>query len=311
MKKTVTNLNRVLGLCLVLTVAMAGVVHSQVIIPPDDPADLQDMPLAFNMDTDAVDWEGFTFHEFLGVGLERIPNPDQSGINTTNYVLQYIKNGEQPWAGVFYNTADVMELTEDSEFSIKIWAPRSGFDVLLKLEMQSASDVNTGDLFAEVTESDTWTELTWNISELMGGSFDAIQGAPLDRVVIIVDMDGGNGDGGSNWTFYMDDFEYDSGEGTNVERIDSDIPQSIALHQNYPNPFNPTTSIQFSLPESAHATLEVYNMLGQRVATLVNESLSAGTHTATFDASDLSSGVYLYRLHAGSEVLTRKLTLVK
>lgn len=311
MKNIVTNIQRVLGLCLVLSISMAGVVQSQDILPPDDPADLQDLPLEFNMDTEEVNWEGFTFHEFLGVGLARIPNPHSSGINTSEYVLQYQKNGAEPWAGIFYNTDGVMELTEDSEFRLKIWSPRANIEALLKLEMRTAADVNTGDLFAEITTSGEWIELTWDISELMGDGFSAIAGAPLDRVVIIMDMAGGTGDGGEDWIWFMDDFTYDDGQGTSTERIDSAIPQAVALHQNYPNPFNPTTSIQFSLPESAHATLEVYNMLGQRVATLVNETLSAGTHSANFDASELSSGVYLYRLHAGNEVLTRKLTLVK
>lgn len=311
MKKTVTNIHRVLGLCLVLTISMAGVVQSQEIIPPDDPADLQDMPLEFNMDTDAVDWTDFTFHDFEGAALARIENPDKSGLNTTDYVLQYIKAGGEAWAGFFYNTDEIMELDENSEFTLKVWSNRSDINALLKLEMRSAPDVNTGDLFAEVTASGEWIELTWNFSELMGEDMAALDGAPLDRVVIIMDLEGGAGDGSDPFVWYLDDFAYDDGEGTNVERIDSGIPQSVALYQNYPNPFNPTTSIQFSLPASAHATLEVYNMLGQRVATLVNETLSAGTHTANFDASELSSGVYLYRLHAGNEVMTRKLTLVK
>ncbi|GEM_PF-1849271 len=311
MKKLVTNLQKVLGLCLVLTVSMAGVVHSQDIIPPDDVADLQEMPLIFNMDTDAVDWEGFTFHDFEGAALARIANPDQSEGNPSDFVLQYIKAGGQPWAGFFYETDEIMELTEDSEFRLNVWSPRADIQALVKLEMRTAPDVNTGDLFADITVSGEWVELTWNFSELMGEDFDAVVGAPFDRVVIIMDLDGGTGDGGSNFTWYLDDFTYDDGDAVSTENITSGIPQSVKLNQNYPNPFNPNTTIQFSLPESSHATLEVYNMLGQRVATLVNETLTAGTHTANFDASDLSSGVYLYRLQAGNEVQTRKLTLVK
>lgn len=91
----------------------------------------------------------------------------------------------------------------------------------------------------------------------------------------------------------------------------SNLPEQIALNQNYPNPFNPTTNIEYSLNEASDVTLEVYNMTGQRVAILENSSQSAGTHSVSFDASTLSSGVYLYRLQAGSTVLTRKMTLIK
>ncbi|MCC5933812.1 MAG: T9SS type A sorting domain-containing protein [Candidatus Cyclonatronum sp.] len=90
-----------------------------------------------------------------------------------------------------------------------------------------------------------------------------------------------------------------------------DAPVRIALEQNYPNPFNPTTNIRFALEEAGHASLTVYDMLGRQVAVLVNERLSAGTHTFGFDAANLSSGVYLYRLQAGGQTMTRSMTLMK
>jgi len=90
-----------------------------------------------------------------------------------------------------------------------------------------------------------------------------------------------------------------------------DLPNEFSLNQNYPNPFNPTTQISYELPQQSNVLLEVYDMSGRQIATLVNESVSAGTHTVNFDASNLSSGVYLYKLQTGSAVLTRKLTLIK
>lgn len=90
-----------------------------------------------------------------------------------------------------------------------------------------------------------------------------------------------------------------------------ETPVSFALDQNYPNPFNPTTNIRFGLPEAADVTLEIFNMLGQRVDVLVNENRTSGYHTITFDAGNLSSGVYIYRIQAGSFVETRKLTVIK
>ncbi len=90
-----------------------------------------------------------------------------------------------------------------------------------------------------------------------------------------------------------------------------EIPAQVMLDQNYPNPFNPATSIRFGLPEASDVRLDVYNVLGQKVATLLNENRSAGFHTVSFDAGNLSSGMYLYQLQAGDIVQIRQLTLVK
>lgn len=101
-----------------------------------------------------------------------------------------------------------------------------------------------------------------------------------------------------------------SGTGTSIDGT-SELPASIVLSQNYPNPFNPSTVIGFALPESGDVKLEVYDMTGRLVRTLVNESRVAGYHEVAFDASQLSSGVYTYNLKTGNTNISRKLTLVK
>jgi len=88
-------------------------------------------------------------------------------------------------------------------------------------------------------------------------------------------------------------------------------PRGFVLSPNYPNPFNPSTVIGYQLGVSGHATLKVYNLLGREVATLVNEAKSAGTYEVTFDASDLSSGVYIYRLAVGGFSASGKMVLVR
>lgn len=98
---------------------------------------------------------------------------------------------------------------------------------------------------------------------------------------------------------------------TTNNALPSDLPASVTLAQNFPNPFNPTTNISYTLPENGHVRLAVYNLLGQQVAALVDGAMSAGSHTVTFDASSLSSGVYVYRLEASGQVLSKRMTLMK
>jgi hypothetical protein len=93
--------------------------------------------------------------------------------------------------------------------------------------------------------------------------------------------------------------------------VDINAPIQFELAQNYPNPFNPSTTIKFSLPQNSFVTLKVYNALGQEVSTLVNGFTESGTHSINFDASNLNSGIYFYKLDAGKYSDVRKMTLIK
>ncbi|MBD3169990.1 MAG: DUF4397 domain-containing protein [candidate division Zixibacteria bacterium] len=99
-----------------------------------------------------------------------------------------------------------------------------------------------------------------------------------------------------------------------ITRLSGDgagIPVKFSLNQNYPNPFNPATNIEFALPTGSDVSLRVYNVMGQEIETLVDGYMDAGVHQVSFDASDHSSGLYFYRLNAGSFSDTRKMMLVK
>ncbi|MEW5995466.1 MAG: FlgD immunoglobulin-like domain containing protein, partial [Candidatus Zixiibacteriota bacterium] len=96
----------------------------------------------------------------------------------------------------------------------------------------------------------------------------------------------------------------------------TEVPADYALNQNYPNPFNPTTEIGFTLPTALEVKLEVFNLLGQRVKTLVDGRLDAGAHTVSWNATDdagrpVSSGVYFYRIQAGDFIEAKKMMLLK
>ena len=94
-------------------------------------------------------------------------------------------------------------------------------------------------------------------------------------------------------------------------REEESIPTQFSLSQNFPNPFNPTTEIRFEVGGLGFVSLKIYDILGRVVATLVNENLSAGSYIATWDASKFPSGMYFYKLQAGTFSKTKKLILLK
>ncbi len=117
--------------------------------------------------------------------------------------------------------------------------------------------------------------------------------------------------------YWSESRSFETGDIVSVEQIDNAIPTEFSLEQNYPNPFNPATTIRFGLPSEAIVYLEVYNMLGQRIATLISgEHYAAGMYEAVWDSRDdagnpVSSGVYIYRISAGDYVNIKKMLLMK
>ena len=101
-------------------------------------------------------------------------------------------------------------------------------------------------------------------------------------------------------------FEY-----SKIIEIDVDVPLEFELSQNYPNPFNPSTTIKYSLPVTSYVKLSVFNILGEEVQILMNETKDAGTYAINFNASQLNSGIYFYRLQAGDFIQVKKMTLLK
>ena len=96
-----------------------------------------------------------------------------------------------------------------------------------------------------------------------------------------------------------------------VVQVSTNLISTFELKQNYPNPFNPSTQISFSLAQNGFVTLSVFNLLGQEVKNLVNRGMEAGSHSISFDASSLQSGVYIYKLTSSGSTLTRKMMLLK
>jgi hypothetical protein len=149
----------------------------------------------------------------------------------------------------------------------------------------------------------SWTQFQVNVGYSGAGT--------PDTCVINVSVIGPNTgtDYHVNSTALVDDISL---SGTNaVEAAVPAVPDHFALEQNFPNPFNPSTEIRYSVAKSEFTTLKVYDLLGREVAALVSELKEPGTYTARFDAAGLGSGVYYYRLTAGSNTETHKMLLVR
>jgi len=142
--------------------------------------------------------------------------------------------------------------------------------------------------------SETWVSVNIPLTQF----------APVDLTNVFQFKFDGNG------TVYLDNIFF-STTISSVNELDNTIPFDFTLEQNYPNPFNPATNIRFSLPESNQVTLKVYDLLGQEVATLVNQFMNAGTFEISFDASSLPSGVYTYSIMAGNFQSVKKMMLIK
>jgi hypothetical protein len=116
-----------------------------------------------------------------------------------------------------------------------------------------------------------------------------------------------------NLSTLVPEFVVYTGSGTTdvKELVGGRIPGEYSLEQNYPNPFNPTSTISYALPKQSYVTLTVYNILGRVVQTLIDETQEAGLHERQLNASGFASGVYFYRLAAGSFVDTKKMLVIK
>jgi hypothetical protein len=98
---------------------------------------------------------------------------------------------------------------------------------------------------------------------------------------------------------------------TSVEEIPNSLVNTFTLDQNYPNPFNPSTKIRFNLPQAGNVNLSIYNLLGEKVAEVMNQEMTSGTFEVTFDGSNLSSGIYFYKINTNNYTATKKMILMK
>lgn len=241
-------------------------------------------------------------------------NEDFDVENNTNHTITGLNNGT-----TYFIAVTAYDVTgNESDFSSEAQSLPSIEPVLIEPE-NNASDVETIPSFI-------WNTLEGADSYRMQLAF----GENFEEGEIVVDSTGIEGTelsllsslneneqyfwrvGGiysSGMGAWSNVWSFSTGLGTSIET--DDVPMVYSISQNYPNPFNPTTYIRYGLPEASDVQVAIYNIIGQRVAILVSEQKAAGWHSITFDASKLSSGIYFYRINAGSYSETKKLTLIK
>jgi hypothetical protein len=179
----------------------------------------------------------------------------------------------------------------------------------VELEWTTATEVNNYGFEVErkvlnSTEEDNGLNSTWEKVAFVEGAGNS----NATKVYTFVDK---NPVGGTKFAYRLKQLDIDGTFEYSDEIEVKVLPSKYELYQNYPNPFNPTTKIKFSLPENAKVKISVYDILGRELTTLVNKNIEAGYHSINFDATQFTSGVYLYTIETNKFTLAKKMLLLK
>jgi len=235
---------------------------------------------------------------------EVVANPDPDDVNSSEYVLKFLRAAEgNPWGGFWSNEGfDPLQMDDMKYAHYQVWKPRIS-PVRFKVEGSPETDDFEFESMEEQTVVEGWENMTFHYPDA-AGEYPVI--AVMPDFNDPVDLE-------EAITIYIDNIVLsDSADDPLVTSLEQgELPVHLALKQNYPNPFNPGTNIIFELNNADQVTLKVYNMLGQEVATLADGLFSSGQHEVSFNAVGLTSGTYFYRLQTSNRSITRSMTLVK
>jgi D-alanyl-D-alanine carboxypeptidase len=222
-------------------------------------------------------------------------------VDTASGVCTQALSAKVPISGLAFNplTGDLW-LAEQSSSTLG--------DRIYKVNLQTGDTLGVGNTGFSQPLTDIAFDARGNLYGIEGTG----AGAPTNRLARIDTATGKGTEIGSLGLAGMQAIAFSPDAiASGVPYVLAGLPEAFKLEQNYPNPFNPSTTIKFELPKASMVRLSVYDMLGREVSVLVNERKNAGNHEVRFDASGLSSGVYFYRIQAGTYVETRKLLLLR
>jgi hypothetical protein len=226
-------------------------------------------------------------------GVSRLSNNDttwtQAGL-ANNFIRCFVLSGTNLFAGT--DDAGVFLSTDNGTSWTSTGFPTNSFISSLAV---SGTDLFAGTysgVFRSTVGGTIWTAVSTGLTDTSVSSL-AVSGTDLFA-----------GTNGGVWRRPMSEM-------VSVKLTSNPLPTKFNLDQNYPNPFNPSTTIKFELPRASQVSLTVYDVLGRQVSVLVNEKRDAGSYEVKFNGSNLASGVYFYRLQAGSYVDTKKLLLLR
>lgn len=229
-------------------------------------------------------------------------NPQLGETNPGQTVISIFRNADgEPWEGGGIGGLEV-DISTYKTFSLMVFKSDTG---LVQIELQR----NAGNLYLKeyYDTPDAWKTMEFSIPD----SIDSPEDTNVHTLLVAPHVHETAGTDFQGQNMYWDNvYAITSGDVTSNE-FEDNSPFKFRLNQNYPNPFNPSTKISFSLPVSSNVKLEVYDLMGRKVRSLLNGQMNSGEHEIAFDANGLSSGIYIYRLQAGGNVINRMMTLLK
>jgi hypothetical protein len=254
----------------------------------NDPCDgVAANPAVFN-DFECQQNVNFTFSH-SGINFRRVANPDQTGMNTSDFVATYTRNGGEEndvLVGFFDGNLD---LTQNNKIKLDVWDPGAPTNVRLSLQFEDANGTSTTleDLDATTSGSSQWETLTFEAA--------AAVGQDVNKFVILFDPGNFSSD-----NYYFDNFGFDGPVSLNEL-------EEVASFECFPNPTQGMTQFSYQLKEKALVQLVVQDVNGKVVGEVLNTVQAAGDYNYNWDASSLSPGIYFYTLRVGDQTGTGKL----
>jgi hypothetical protein len=254
-------------------------------------------------------------------GVGGIWESTDGGSNWTEAVTTGLEMGSLDWQRVSADSIDIWSVgyTSSGGFHSVVYKKRIGYAIVpVELKSFTANIQNTSVILNWQTATET-NNKGFEIERLINtetgsrywqkiGYIAGFGTTTEQRSYSFTDNDISTG----GYSYRLKQIDFDgSYEYSPVVEISIVIPAKFELSQNYPNPFNPSTQIEYSIPRDGYVSLKIYNALGQQVADLVDGIVKAGNHQVTFNAANLSSGVYYYRIKTGNNVLVKKMMVLK